>query len=104
MKEESSAPDAAETLAAAGHRIHNTFAALWADDRVLKLEDAFQASLRNESQRFGLWARNLGSFGDGLSSLDYWFRDAPSVYDYTHQLFGTLEKSLATSMFFPSLP
>ncbi len=97
MKVSSSAPDAAETLAAVGHRIHTTFVALWADG------DAFQTSLRNESQRFDLWARNLGLFSDGHSSLDYRFRDAPSVYDYTHQLLSTLEGSLSTSTFFPSL-
>lgn len=97
-----SAPKAAETLAAVGHRIRNAFAALQADDRSLQHGDASQASIMNESQRFGLWAKNLGLYQDGHSSLDYRFRDAPTVYDYTIQLMGRLEESLMTSLCSPS--
>lgn len=98
-----SAPEAAETLAAVGRHIYDIFTALYADDRPLEHGDSFKTSLLIESQRFSLWARNLGLYEYGHSSLDYRFRDAPSVYDYTRQLLDKLEKSLLTSMFSSSL-
>lgn len=98
-----SAPEATETLAAVGHHIYAIFTALEADDRPLEHGDSFKTSLLIESQRFSLWARNLGLYEYGHSSLDYRFRDAPSVYDYTRQLLDKLEKSLLTSMFSSSL-
>ncbi|KAF6232486.1 hypothetical protein HO173_009366 [Letharia columbiana] len=91
-----SAPEAAETLAAVGRHIYDIFTALYADDRPLEHGDSFKTSLLIESQRFSLWARNLGLYEYGHSSLDYRFRDAPSVYDYTRQLLDKLEKSLLT--------
>ena len=97
-----SAPESAGTLAAVGHRIQTLFATLDASDEFLKHGDSFQASLSNESRRYDLWARNVGLYEDGDSSLDYRFRDAPSIYDYTHQLLGKLEQSLLISMSTPS--
>ena len=97
-----SAPESAETLAAVGHRIHTVFATLEASNGHLKPEVSFQAPLSNESQRYELWARNVGIYEDGDSSLDYRFRDTPSIYDYTHQLLGKLEQSLLISMSNPS--
>ena len=92
-----SAPESAETLAAVGHRIHTVFATLEADNQFLTRRDSFQASLSNESQRYDLWARNVGLYKDGDSSLDYRFRDTPSIYDYTRHLLGKLEQSLLIS-------
>ena len=70
-------PDAAEALAAIGHRIYRAFESLSHED-----EDSFSSALVNESQRFGLWAKNVGLYNLGLTSLDHKFRDAPVVYEY----------------------
>lgn len=86
-----------ETLAAIGHRIHRSFRSLESDARVSKDDDSFFPALVNESQRFGLWAKNLGLYGLGHSSLDYRFRDAPAVYQYTYHLLVNLEKSVLAS-------
>ncbi|CAD6592621.1 MAG: hypothetical protein ASARMPREDX12_006280 [Alectoria sarmentosa] len=67
-------PDAAEALAAIGHRIYRAFESLSHED-----EDSFSSALVNESQRFGLWAKNVGLYNLGLTSLDHKFRDAPVV-------------------------
>ena len=99
MKVQLAASDIAETLAAIGHRIHDQFASLETENLSLRLGDSFKVSLLNESQRFGLWARHLGLYENGHNSLDYRFRDAPSVYAYTYQLLDKLERSLLTSMF-----
>ncbi|KAB8204928.1 hypothetical protein BDV34DRAFT_196567 [Aspergillus parasiticus] len=50
--------------------------------------------LVNETQRFELWARNLGLYHLGHSSLDYRFRDAPSIFEYTIGLLRNLEALL----------
>ena len=97
-----SAPESSETLAAVGHRIYTVFATLTAGNERSKCGDPLQASLSNESQRYDLWARNVGLYEDGDSSLDYRFRDAPAMYDYTQQLLVKLEQSLLISMSTPS--
>lgn len=89
--------DADETLAGIGHRIHYYFGSLTAEARSHKDEDAFLSALVNESQRFSLWAKNLGLYNLGHSSLDYRFRDAPAVYQYTCHLLLDLEKSILKS-------
>ena len=97
-----SATESAETLATVGHRIHTVFATLEAGSGHFKLGDSFQASLSNQVQRYDLWARNVGLYEDSDNSLDYRFRDAPSIYDYTRQLLGKVEQSLLISMSNPS--
>ena len=87
-----------ETLAAIGHRIHWSFGSLESDARSSEDDDTFFLALVNESQRFGLWAKNLGLYGLGHSSLDYRFRDAPVVYQYTRHLLVNLEKTVSASM------
>lgn len=89
--------DVDETLASIGHRIHYSFGALTTDARPLKDEDAFSSALVNEFQRFGLWAKNLGLYNLGHSSLDYRFRDAPATFQYTRHLLVDLEKSILKS-------
>ena len=93
-----------ETLAAIGRRIHQTFGSFPVDSSVLEMEDGLHAAWLEESQRFGLWAKNLGLYDAGHGSLDYRFRDAPSAYVYARQLLVNLEKSLLTCTFLiPSL-
>lgn len=103
--EESPAPrDANETLAIIGRRIHCSLKSLEKDAWFQEAEDS--TALLNESQRFGLWAKNLGLFDLGHNSLDYRFRDAPVVYEYTRHLLVDLEKSIWKSLFaiLPFLP
>ncbi|KAJ5908062.1 hypothetical protein N7495_000744 [Penicillium taxi] len=52
-------------------------------------------NLFNQTQRFELWAKNLGLYHLGHSSLDYRFRDAPSLLEYTMGLLRNLEGLLA---------
>lgn len=94
-----SAPEAAEILAAVGRRIQIAFAVLDAYYEIPRQGGSFQASLSDTSHRFNLWTRSVGLYQEGQGSLDYQFRDAPSVYDYTHELLVKLEKSLLTSIF-----
>ena len=91
-------PDADETLTAIGHRIHHAFCSLESDAGSREDEDCFYSAVVNESQRFGLWAKNLGLYDLGHSSLDYRFRDAPTVYQYTRHLLIDLEMSILRSM------
>lgn len=86
-----------ETLASIGHRINYSFGSTIADARSHKDEDAFLSSLVDESQRFGLWAKNLGLYSLGHGSLDYRFRDAPTVYQYTRNILVDLDKSILNS-------
>lgn len=90
-------PDADETLAGIGHRVYYSFGSLTAVFRSHNDEDAFLSALVNESQRFGLWAKNLGLYNLDHGSLDYRFRDAPAVYQYTRHLLLDLEKSILKS-------
>ena len=92
-----STPKATETLAAIGHRLYHVFRSLEVELSSLETGDVLHAALVDESQRFGLWAKNLGLYETGHSALDYRFRDAPSVYEYVRQLLVDLEDSLALS-------
>ena len=99
MEVSSAPPDANETLAVIGRRIHCSFGSLERDLGSQEAEESFASALVNESQRFSLWARNLGLYDLGHSSLDYRFRDAPVVYKYTRHLLVDLEQSIWRSMF-----
>ncbi len=92
-------PNADETLATIGHRIYRSFGPLEVASRSHEHEDSFASALLNEFQRFGLWAKNLGLYNLGHSSLDYRFRDAPVVKEYTSHLLIDLEKSISKSRF-----
>lgn len=92
-------PDANNTLAVLGRRIHCSLRSLERDLESQEAEDPFTSAIMNESQRFGLWAKNLGLYDLGHSSLDYRFRDAPVVYKHTRHLLVDLEKSIWKSMF-----
>ena len=105
MEMPSAPPGEDETLVAIGHRIYQSLLSLEEDSRSREDEDSFSAALLEESQRFGLWAKNLGLYDLGHSSLDYRFRDAPVVKNYTSHLLVDLEKSISKSGFsFPHSP
>ena len=92
-------PGAKETLAVIGHRIRSSLISVKRDLGAQEAEDSLASALVNESQRFGLWAKNLGLYDLGHSSLDYRLRDAPMVYKYTRSLLVDLEASIWKSMF-----
>jgi hypothetical protein len=54
-------------------------------------------AVANESQRFNLWAVNLGLHQPGHGSLDYRFRDAPEIYQYAQKLLLDLRGALHMS-------
>ena len=87
-----------ETLAAIGQRIYASFHLLKEAPRSHEAEDSFSPALVNQFQRFSLWAKSLGLYDLGHSSLDYRFRDAPTVHKYAHKLLDDLEKSIYQSM------
>jgi hypothetical protein len=62
--------------------------------RVPTRENSDKASILNESQRFELWAVNLGLYHSGHSSLDYRFRDASRLFEHTLGLLRDLERTL----------
>ncbi|KAL8816325.1 MAG: hypothetical protein Q9223_004639 [Gallowayella weberi] len=55
-------------------------------------------ALENASQRFDLWAVNLGLYVTGHSSLEYRLGDAPLIYNYAKQALADLQKYLDISM------
>ena len=96
MPPESSCKD--ETLAAIGQRIYGSFESLEIHSRSYKVENSFSSALVNQSQRFSLWAKNLGLYDLGHRSLDYRFRDAPTEHRYARKLLDDLEKYIYQSM------
>ena len=81
-----------DSLTTVGRRVNQAFT---------KFEGYLDSSLGllheesdNESQRFQLWAVNLGLYQSGHSSLDYRFRDAPSLYEFARKLLLDLERYL----------
>ena len=76
------------SLSALGRRIHQRLVALEPYDQ-----------LTTQAQRYELWAENLGVYHLGHSSLDYRFRDAPSIHRLTYRLLGHLEETLSTGKF-----
>ena len=85
-------------LSTVGGKIQERFISLV--EKVANSSDApiSRDRLIDESQRFSLWAINLGLYHTGHSSLDYRFRDAPTVSDFAHKLLKDLENNLSISM------
>jgi hypothetical protein len=50
-----------------------------------------------EQQRFSLWAKNLGLFQHGHSSLDYRLRDADLIKDFILEILDDLNEYLSES-------
>lgn len=82
-----------ESLAFMAQKISNRFAL--AERMVARGNCEDNSKLVNQTQRFELWAKNLGLYHLGHSSLDYRFRDAPSLFEYTVGLLRNLEDLLA---------
>lgn len=80
--------DEQPNLSAIGRHIH---------ERLAALEPYYR--LTTQAQRYELWAENLGLYHLGHSSLDYRFRDAPSIYKLTHRLLSHLMDTLPTGRF-----
>jgi hypothetical protein len=87
---------ATETLASVGQRIRDSFRHLETSEAV---NEPTWAKCDNEMQRFELWARNLGLYTGGHSSLDYRFRDAHLLFDHTLSLLSDLARILAQREF-----
>ena len=84
-----------ESLAQIGDRISKQFTASLGLVRNENDETTLnRPELINETQRFELWAVNLGLYHKGHSSLDYRFRDSPPLLKYAYGLLRDLEGSL----------
>ena len=77
--------DTQPDLSALGHPIHKRFVALEQYERIT-----------TQAQRYELWAENLGLYHLGHSSLNYRFRDAPSICKLTSRLLSHLTETLST--------
>lgn len=80
-----------QTLAEVGLRIKNHFVII--EDLDYELEST-KAAVLNEQERFQLWARNLGLYQRGHSSLDYRLRDSNFIFEYALGLLCGLEQTL----------
>jgi hypothetical protein len=78
-----------EGLASTAQKVSNLF--VLAERSVARGNREDNSKLVNQTQRFELWAKNLGLYHLGHSSLDYRFRDAPSLFQYTVGLLRNLE-------------
>jgi hypothetical protein len=84
-------PSPAEALASIGKQIHTGFSDL---EKFDTQSDSTSKAISNEQQRFQLWARNLGLYHHGHSSLDYRLRDSSFLFDYTVGLLRDLQKTI----------
>ena len=80
------------TLVSIGRRVSLAFTNL--GDCLRDSLDTLNDAIENESQRFQLWAMNLGLYHSGHSSLGYKFRDAPLLYDFARKSLRDLEEYL----------
>ncbi len=88
-----------ESLAAIGVRVRDLFANIIVstqDNNFSDVQGISPVALVDESQRFDLWALNLGLYKFDHSSLDYRFRDATSLQAFARKLLLGLEESLMT--------
>lgn len=87
----------AELLVTIGRRVQDAFENLKATESRQHQQGTFEVALENQSQRFRLWAINMGLYQTGHGSLDYRFRDAPLVYSFARELLCDLERYLFIS-------
>lgn len=85
----------AEPLAEIGKLINAGFLNLEKSDTQ---SDSTRIAILNEQQRFQLWARNLGLYHRGHSSLDYRFRDSSFLFEYAFGLLRDLQKAIFECM------
>ena len=81
-----------ESLTSIGVRVNQAFAGL-NDIPTISLREA----VRNEWERFDLWADNIGLLHSGHISLDYRFRDAPLLYNFSQKLLRDIGRYLSIS-------
>lgn len=82
------------TLASVGKEIATFFLIIEVpQDNLVELKYSVEV-WTNESQRFNLWANNLGLHHGGHSSLDYRLRDAPILENLVRCLLNDLRGSL----------
>ncbi|ODM22487.1 hypothetical protein SI65_00075 [Aspergillus cristatus] len=82
-----------ESLASVAHHISAAFTFVQ-ESTADSTSYTGRAGIVNEQQRFELWATNLGLYHGGHSSLDYRFRDASIIFEYTRGLLRELESIL----------
>ncbi|KAE8416102.1 hypothetical protein BDV36DRAFT_297473 [Aspergillus pseudocaelatus] len=87
-----------ETLSSIAQKISNRFVLVERSAARSSDEGFNYFKLINETQRFELWAKNLGLYHLGHSSLDYRFRDAPTLFEFTVGLLRNLEALLVQLM------
>ena len=84
------------TLALTGKHINDLFHHIEAFD--VQMFDGISgfspSAWKHESDRFGLWADNLGLYHRGHSSLDYRLREAETLESLVNNLLEDLELSL----------
>lgn len=85
----------ASDLASLGAEIVNLFHHCLELSETWSFDPAYSAvAWRNEYQRFGLWADNLGLHHRGHSSLQYRLREAAVLESLVKNLLNDLRKSL----------
>jgi hypothetical protein len=89
-----------KTLAGVGFEVLSVFRDVIQACQASSSETALPAqSVEDQFERFDLWAINLGIHRPGHASLDYRFRDAPQIYQYTLKLLAELKEALCCSKF-----
>ncbi|PKY00856.1 hypothetical protein P168DRAFT_285012 [Aspergillus campestris IBT 28561] len=83
-----------ETLVGVGRRVSSRFSVVEGLIGGNGEVSVTKAMFVNELQRFELWSINLGLYQSGHSSLDYRFRDSPTLFYYALGLLQDLESAL----------
>ena len=91
----------AKTLVYTFRRVETMFGDLEHQDRdtIERTHSYTYDNLINESQRFRLWARDIGLCSDDHSLLELRLQDAHSVRGYIIELLEDLERLLPLSVF-----
>ena len=64
------------------------------EDNTVVVSENFPSALEYETERFNLWAENLGLHHHGHSSLDYQLREADKLATFIRSLLEDLRSSL----------
>lgn len=88
------------TTPAIHHCVHTTGTAFIELERALTASPHFAAQVRpelvkDEFDRFKIWAGNIAAHRKGRRSLEYRLRDASHLKDETHNLFSALDRSFS---------
>jgi len=85
------------TLTAIGYEVLTTFSNILRAFSAHVPQALDFGAVKNEYERFDLWAVNLGLYQTGHGSLDYRLRDAETVWRYTETLLLELRLALERS-------